>query len=39
MKPYDEELELLDSDDAEDEADAEASSEPEALAGRSQPRR
>ena len=30
MKPYDEELELLDSDDAEDEADAEPSSEPQA---------
>jgi hypothetical protein len=30
MKPYDEELELLDSDDEEDELDAELSSEPQA---------
>ena len=30
MKPYDEELELLDSDDAEAEVDAELSSEPQA---------
>ena len=33
MNPYDEELELLDSDDAEDEPDAEVSSETETLAG------
>ena len=30
MKPYDEELELLDSDDEEDELDAELSSDPQA---------
>jgi hypothetical protein len=33
MKPYDEELELLDSDDAEDEPDSEVSSETETFAG------